>query len=204
MTAAVRFEAPALPPLAAFRDRAEEAGERAQQRREAGYADGYAAGYEMGLAQAARDGEAEALEHRRAATRLGQAADALQRAAADLAARDAAALAAIESDVLQLAFGLAEAIVGHELRATDTPVLDALARAARLLPDRGDSVVRVHPDDLAVAAAAVSAEPAGWPGDVQVVGDRNVEPGGCVVDVGECRIDAQVGAAIERLRAAWA
>ncbi len=204
MTAAVRFEAPALPPLAAFRDRAEEAGERAKQRREAGYADGYSEGYQIGLAQAAHDGEAEALEHRRAAARLGQAADALQRAAADLAGRDAVALTAIEADVLNLALGLAEAIVGHELRAIDAPVLEALGRAVRLRPDRGDSIVRVHPDDLAVATAAVTTEPTGWPGDVQVVGDRAVEPGGCIVDVGECRIDAQIGTAIERLRSAWA
>ena len=86
----------------------------------------------------------------------------------------------------------------------DAPVLEALGRAVRLRPDRGDSIVRVHPDDLAVATAAVTTEPTGWPGDVQVVGDRSVEPGGCIVDVGECRIDAQIGTAIERLRSAWA
>lgn len=203
MSAAMRFEAPPLPPLAAFRDRAEEAEERARLRREAGYADGYAEGYAAGLAQAARDSEAEAIEHRRAAARLGQAAAALQDAATQLAQRDAVTLAAIEADVLALALALAEEIVGRELRATDAPVLDALGRAARLVPDRGDVVVRVHPDDATVVTAAVAAHPAGWPGEVQVLGDPAIEPGGCVLDVGECRIDVQVGAAIERLRAAW-
>lgn len=204
MTSTVRFEAPALPPLAAFRDRREEATEQVQLRREAGYSDGYAEGYQTGLAQASRDVEAAAIEHRRAAVRLEQLAGVLQQAAADLASRDALALASIEADVLALARALAEEIVGHELRATDAPVLDALARAARLAPDRGAPVVRVHPGDAAVAEAAVAGDPGRWNGSVQIVADAGVEPGGCVVDVGACRIDAQIGPAIERLRAAWA
>lgn len=197
----IRFEAPPLPPLAAFRDRREEAAEQFRLRRDAGYAEGFNAGYEAGLAQAEVDAEAAATEHRSAAQRLDRLAGALQQAAADLARRDAVALAAIESDVFALAAAIAEEIVGYELRAADAPVLDALARVARLLPDRGTPVVRVHPDDAAVAEEAI--DPARWNGDVEIVADPGIERGGCVVDVGPCRIDGQIGPAIERLRAAW-
>ena len=36
----------------------------------------------------------------------------------------------------------------------------------------------------------------------EIVADPTVEPGGCIVDVDACSIDAQIGSAIERMRAA--
>jgi len=36
---------------------------------------------------------------------------------------------------------------------------------------------------------------------VHVIADPSVEAGGCVVEAGPCRIDAQIGPAIERARA---
>lgn len=190
------YTVPALPPLAAVRDRAEEARERRMQLREDGFADGFQAGLDAAAAQI----DAELAEHRRAAGRLDRLADALGDAVRDLAARDRVALEDIEADVVALAVSLAEAILERELAIVDEPVLEALRRAVRLLPDRGAPLVRVHPDDATTTSAAVAADVLRWPAGVSVVPDRSVEPGGCVVEVGSCRVDAQLATAIERMR----
>jgi flagellar assembly protein FliH len=191
------FDLPAFPPLAAVRDRAQEAAERTTRLRE----DGYAAGYQAGLDAAAREIERDRAEHRQAAQRLSAAAAALEAAARNLNARDQVSLDELEREAVALGVSLATELVGRELAVTDTPVVDALRRAVALVPDRGVPVVRVHPADDETTREAIAADILGWSGDVSVVADPGVEPGGCVVDVGPCRIDAQIGPAIERLRA---
>ena len=59
----------------------------------------------------------------------------------------------------------------------------------------------VHPDDARVARD-VLADDHHWQNAVEVVGDLRVEPGGCVLEGGECHIDAQIGPALDRVRAA--
>lgn len=194
------FEVPSLPPLSAVRDRSEEAAERSMRLRE----DGYVAGYQAGLDAAARDVEREIAEHRTAAARLSAAAAALESAARDLVARDAITLDELAEEAFGIGVELAVAIVGRELRATDEPVREAIRRALSLLPERGTPVVRVHPDDLATATEAVDAELLVWHGDATILPDHGVEPGGCVVEVGDCRIDAQISPAIDRLRSVLA
>ena len=191
------FEVPSLPPLSALRDRAEEAAERSMRLRE----DGYVAGYQAGLDAAAEDVAREISEHRTAAARLTTAASALEAAVRDLAARDALALDELTDEAFRVGVELAVELVGRELRAMDEPVREAIGRALTLLPERGTPVVRVHPADLATATEAVEAELLVWHGDASVVPDHGVERGGCVVEVGDCRIDAQLSSAIDRLRA---
>lgn len=190
------FDVPALPPLSAVRDRSVEAAERTNRLRE----DGYVQGYQEGLDAAAREIEREIADHRSAANRLVAAASALEAATHALGNRDALTLAEVESQMIAVGVDLATQILGYELRATDQPVLDALRRAVELIPDRGTPVVRVHPDDLATVAEAIQAGLFGWEGSTDVAPDPTVERGGCLVDVDDCRIDAQIGPAIERLR----
>lgn len=192
------FDLPAFPPLAAVRDRSQEVAERSARLRE----DGYAAGYQAGLDAAEEEISRDRDEHRQAARRLGAAAAALEEAARGLANRDEVTLGELEREAVALGIALATELVGRELAATPEPVVDALRRAVALVPDRGDPVVRVHPADEATTREAIDAGILGWSGDVSVVADGGVEPGGCIVDVGPCRVDAQIGSAIERLRAA--
>lgn len=170
---------------------------------EAARQDGFARGYDDGIARAEAEVRAVEQEHRAAHDRCLQAARALEAAAADLRSRDAVALQAIEDDVVALALALATEIVGRELRSTDAPVRDAIQRAIALAPDRGTASCRVHPDDAEVAHEVVAGDPLRQD-RVDVLPDPRVERGGCVVEVGECRIDAQVGTAIERMRQALA
>jgi flagellar assembly protein FliH len=71
-------------------------------------------------------------------------------------------------------------------------------RAVALVPEGEDLVVRLHPDDVITAddLQVLVAE-----ASVKVVHDSEVEIGGCVVEAGPCRIDAQIGPAMARARA---
>lgn len=190
------FEVPSFPTSSALRDRSEEARERSARLRDAGFQEGLQAGRAAGSAQVQ-----EALDDaRRAAARFDAAAEALRAAAVDFREREAVSVGELEQEAIALALGLARAVVGRELLSCDAPVLDAMRRASGLLPDRGTPVVRVHPDDEATVRDAVAADPGRWTGDVDVVADDGIEPGGCIVDVGSCRIDAQIASALDRMR----
>jgi len=195
---AQRFEAPALPALIGRREHERESAERSARLRDQGYLDGHAAGW----AAAQHDIDAALADHRRSAERLDSVANALGGAVVDLEGRDGVALANIHADVVALAARLATEIVGRELRAVDQPVIEALGRVVALRPDRGEVVIRVNSVDLATAEEAVEADLLHWPDGARVVADPAIEPGGCVADVGSCRIDAQLGPAIERMRLA--
>lgn len=196
--AATRFVAPSLDALAST-DQREVVNTRNEEARRAGFEQGY----RDGMKRVEDEIDAIVAHHRSAQQRCMQAARALEAAASELHGRDAVSLDSIEDDVVQLALALATEIVGRELRSTTEPVRDALHRALRLAPNRGAAVCHVHPDDAEVAHAVLSSELTR--GDhVEVVADPGVEPGGCIVELGECRIDAQVGTALERLRDALA
>ncbi|WP_324276115.1 FliH/SctL family protein [Blastococcus brunescens] len=78
------------------------------------------------------------------------------------------------------------------------PVLDAVRRALALCPADAPAVVRVHPDDLGEIPAEALAE---LPDTVRVVADPAIERAGAVAETGPRRIDAQLGAALERVQA---
>lgn len=163
--------------------------------------EGFEAGYQAGLDLAEAEVTAAIAHHHRAADRLVQAALALEEGHRRLLAADRVVLEEIESDVIELAIALATEVVGRELTVTAQPVRDALLRALQLTPDRRTPTVLVHPDD-ADAAAEVIAEDPRWGATVELARDARVERGGCVVEVGDCRIDGQIGTAIERIRSA--
>lgn len=189
-----RYEAPALQAVVRADARSERDAAREDGRRE-----GFEAGYEAGMALAEADVAAVIDQHRRAAERLTRAARSLEAGHAQLLTADRIELESIERDVIELAMQLATELIGRELRATDQPVLDALARAMQLVPERRTPVVVVHPDDAAVTSEVLGADPQ-WRGTVEVVADASIEPGGCVLEVGECRIDGQIATAIDRMR----
>ncbi len=195
---ATPFRAPALSALAAVRDRGDAMHEHGARLRD----EGFRAGYEVGLQTAAADTDRAIASHQRAADDLAVAIAALESGAASLAHRDAATLAELEREAVVLAVELASEIVGRELAVAERPVVDALARAAQLLPDRGIPRIRVHPDDAATVHETVTSDTGRWTPGVDVIADPTIERGGCVVDIDACRIDAQIGPAIERLRAA--
>ena len=89
-------------------------------------------------------------------------------------------------------------LLGRELATAASPGLDALQRALTLCPTDVPIVVRLHPDDLAEVPAEALAQ---LPASVTVVGDDTVEHAGALAEAGNQRVDAQLGAALERVRA---
>ncbi len=153
-----------------------------------GYAEGVRRGYQDGLTSGTTDARGD----------IGYALTALHTAIEDLHRRDAAGVASLADETVQLALAIAEAVVGREVQLSSDPAREALARALTMAPDRGTVVARFHPADLALIGdlAAVSGGR-----DLELVSDHGVERGGCVVDVGPARVDAQLGPALDRIRA---
>lgn len=182
---------PILPPSAQTVQAAEEA---ARTLREEASRVGYEDGYTAGRARALEDA---AVEISGLSAGVTSAIAGLDAAAAALTARSAAEIADAERSVITLAVQIAETILGRELATCDAPARDALARALQLAPARTDATARLHPADLATISELETLA-----GDraVTLVADPAVEPGGCVLEVGPCRIDAQVGPALARVR----
>lgn len=154
---------------------------------------GYEDGYQAGL----RAGEDELRRHiEPARERVNAALRALESAALQLGSRQEALVADVERHVASLAISIAEAVLGRELAAPGSGAQDAITRALQLAPSGADVVVRLHPDD----AAALGDVTRSGGQTVTVVADPAVEPGGCIADAGPCRIDAQIGPALDRVR----
>lgn len=146
------------------------------------YDEGVQAGLAMARAEAAAEREHARERLERAAAALAEAADQLREARAHRAQVEV-------GDAAALALELVETLVAH-LPADLT--LERIRAALRLVPDDDVPVLRLNPEDEeAVSDLNVEAK---------VVSDPSVEPGGCVVEAGPTRIDAQRGPALRRLR----
>jgi flagellar assembly protein FliH len=174
--------------------------------RERAHAEGYAAGFAEGTtaadavvaeaerAAAARLEEVQARWERRlvsATAALGAAVRQLEEASLPMADD-------VRDSVLGAVTTLVEDLLGRELAVATDPGLDALRRALQLCPADGPVVVRLHPDDLAEIPSAALAD---LPDTVTVIGDQRIERAGALAEAGSQRIDAQIGAALERVQA---
>jgi len=176
------------------------------ERRAAGYAAGWAAG-----ARAAAEA-AEAAERRRAAeaadaerrrdVALAQAVGTLRQAAEAVTARQAVDDAALAGAVHAAALELAEAVLGHELRPGPDSARALLGRALALPADAGLHTVRVCPDDAAHVRAVLDARDVTLPDGVRLIADPTLQPGDVVAEHAVVVLDARVGAALSRARAA--
>ncbi|TQN37491.1 flagellar assembly protein FliH [Blastococcus colisei] len=174
--------------------------------RQHAHAEGFTAGHAEGMtAAAAVVAETERVAAERLADvqarwerRMASATAALAAAAARLEEAGVPTADEIRETVLGTVLTLVEDLLGRELALADSPVLDAVRRALALVPADAPVVVRVHPDDLGELPAEVLAE---LPDTVRVIGDPSIERAGAVAETGPRRIDAQLGAALERVQA---
>jgi len=161
-----------------------------------GHATGYAAGRrvaERELTALRTRLEAElAAELAAARGRLDSAAAALTAAAGRLAALHAPVLASADRALAEAALELATVIIGREPAPSSIAALDrALGMSADLAPRR----IRLNPGD---AQAADGLAPAG----VELVADPSIVAGDAVLELAHGELDARIGAALGRVRAA--
>ncbi|MBK5224008.1 MAG: hypothetical protein JJE52_14275 [Acidimicrobiia bacterium] len=170
-----------------------------------GHARGYAEGFEAARAAGSAEGHAEGLETGRelAASEhqavVGPALQALEQASAGLVARNAVALVDIESGVVELALALAATILDREIAVAVDPGGDAIRRALRLAPERGEILVRLNPADIDGLGDTASLAPGR---DLEIVADPSVGRGGCLVETDASRVDARIETALDRARTA--
>lgn len=161
-----------------------------------GHAAGYAAGRRVADRElAARLAELEADAVRVAeesGRRLESALGALELAAGRLDALTAPVLAAADRTLLAAAVDLAAAILAREPQASS---IETVERALRVAGDAAPRRIRLAPSDLA-------ALPSSSVDGVDLVADPAVAPGDAIVELAHGEVDARIGAALDRARAA--
>lgn len=152
---------------------------------------------EEGRQQAFAEMEHVVEQHRRSKLDAEQAGRALNAAALQLRLFDQEALEDLQQHVVALALAVAREILGREARTFDDVVLGSVMKAMSLTPDRGAVVLHVNPADR--GSVTEYLESADHRQDIDVVADHGVERGGCIAANGPLLVDAQIGAAIERI-----
>jgi flagellar assembly protein FliH len=147
-------------------------------------------GYDAATAEFATGQEANR------SAQLRRLAEALCNAAERVGETRRESVAVGEVEVVETACLLAEAILEREL-SHSRAALEAATRALRLVPEGEDLVVKVNPADELMVEDIQDLVPDAV---IKVVSDPAVEVGGCVVAAGACRIDAQIGPALQRAR----
>ncbi len=149
-------------------------------------------GFEDGLARGMAEARARAED-------ALQAVAAAEQAVAQM--RDAY-LAEAEAAAVDLGFQIAEKVIGAAVASDPAVVLEVVSGALLRTTDRDHLVLEVNPRDFELVrdAATELAARLGGIRRMEVVSERRVEPGGCVVRTVEGEIDARVSAQLERVR----
>ncbi len=185
--------------------------ERIEEAKQSAYDEGYRKGFDDALSSIEAD--------RLYATR--KLVEVLENSASMLAESRHEVMTASSREIVDLACKIAEAILLRELAVSNNPGREALERALSIVPEGSDLVVHMHPDDIAELGdlnklsgeGSVGADSLGVGnsgegilgggllagGSLEIVPDSSVERGGCVVQTGSCRIDAQWSAALQRV-----
>jgi flagellar assembly protein FliH len=111
---------------------------------------------------------------------------------------EASLLAQLEGAIVATGFELAEAILVNEVRTSLNPGAEAITRALALAPTgAATATVHLHPDDVEVLG---DVAPLALGTRLTIVANPSIEYGGCLLEVGNCVIDAQLGPALQRAR----
>ena len=166
---------------------------------------GHSAGYVAGLRAAQKDSleqQATLRAEHDEALRLGRAA--VERAVEVLAAATRAADTRIlpvvqetQDAIAAAAIDLAEAILGHELSHGDRSARSALDRVLGTVPASALTGIRMNPDDLALLEPGVYTQTA-----VELIADPSLKRGDAIADLPDGYLDARIGSALARAKAA--
>lgn len=157
-------------------------------------ADAERAGYWDGRAEGRRAGAVEGRHD--VVARAASALDALDRAADRLARTDASTVTDLAPRVVELALELAGLILQREVAASAEPAREAILRVLPALPERGELVVRLHPEDHRALGDGDDLVPGRH---VTLVADPTLGRGDAVADVGPCRVESRLDEALARV-----
>ncbi len=151
-------------------------------------AQAYADGYQAGIDQAATQSE-EMLKK-------------LEQAINDESAEREALVEVLEEQALMLCIEVAEKIIRHEIKTDPSVVARAIKSCLRRIRDRDEVTVRVNPSEVAHIRAMREELIASSDGvrGVNVIDDRRVSAGGCIVECLSGDYDAKIETQIDLLR----
>ncbi len=149
-------------------------------------AQGHREGFETGLAEARQQ--------------LAPAMQALDRAVEQLEQEQLRFCERAERAAVELALNLAEKVLAAALQVNPEAVLEVVAGALRHTAVRDHLVLEVNPDDLELVrdSAEQLAGRAGGIRRLDVISERRVPRGGCVVRTEEGEVDARIGEQLAR------
>jgi flagellar assembly protein FliH len=149
--------------------------------------------------RAREEGLAEGLAEARAL--VAPALEAVAEAERQIRAREGEFLRAAERSAVELALAIAEKVVGAAVSTRPETVLDVVGGALLRTESRHRLVIEVNPDDLELVSESAEGLAARLGGvqRLDVVAERRVERGGCIVRTEEGEIDARIGSQLERL-----
>jgi flagellar assembly protein FliH len=177
-----------------------------QQGRTAGYAEGWAQGQREAAAVAdeatGRARSAEQAQEQRRNAALAQAINALGRAITTLENQLMPTFAELQEVLLTHAFELAEAIVGRTLDDPERRGADAIRRAMAAVPESGNIIVSLHPDDHRTLVGQGETDFDYEGRRVSLRSDPSLQPGDAIAESGAATIDATVAGAVARAREA--
>jgi flagellar assembly protein FliH len=133
---------------------------------------------------------------------LAPAAEALEQAAAELRMAQLATADRLEAHAVDLAFFLAEKVLGGALAVQPERVVEAVRGALRGIVERERITVLVHPEDLELVRAAMDGMRATLGGieHCEVQAERRVSRGGAVVRTPDGDVDARFETKLQRAR----
>lgn len=157
---------------------------------EAGHAQGYEEGYQVGLS----GGQAQSQDEiARFQAMLGYLADRWDRV-----------FKSADMDVTQLAFAVAQNIIGAVSEVREDMVLQSVRDCLAHVQDTKQLTICVNPDDLEI----VRANRTHWQESYEriesmlIEADTSIERGGCLIETPSGDIDGQISSRLEKLRGA--
>jgi flagellar biosynthesis/type III secretory pathway protein FliH len=131
---------------------------------------------------------------------IAVARQALEAAAAQVEATREAALDRMEVQAAELGLALARKILSASLEVKPELVVDVTRSALRRVAERDRLVVEVNPDDFALLRSEIEgvADSLGGFHGLEVVAERRVARGGCLLRTTEGEIDAGIDEQLER------
>ncbi|MCS6965424.1 MAG: FliH/SctL family protein [Candidatus Kapabacteria bacterium] len=106
----------------------------------------------------------------------------------------------MEKAAVQLAFVIAEHVLGCELKQHPEQIEQLVQRALQSLPTGHALRIRLHPDTLEALQRASSRIATAHGEDISLIADLSVEPTGCVVESPWGVVDAQLSQQLQSIR----
>lgn len=146
--------------------------------------EGYQAGYREGTAAARAE--------------LAQALALVQRAGADAKLLRDDVLLRVERQLVEMVIEATAAILGERVQVDEALVNEMVRRALNRAGSQNVVRVRVHPTERDRVAAWLEEERGETPA-FQVLADRTVSLGGCIVDTAAGRVDARLDVQLDEI-----